>query len=997
MAVPAGAPVEAEAPTGGASLRGCHLQTPYGWGICICDDSNSLHLRVALDWRLRDQKRAECAVRRSDIKGRSFCAAGECVLTTFGTGVLLGYRPSDGMHHVQLWGSLGRGRNSAYLRKEALLAVLPAAAGLVVETPYGQGICQGYRPAGRLPSTGGDGHFLVDLPWGRAVLGPGSISCPGALTLPLINRFLDRAADVLRNHTGILTRLRDAFQGMGLERLQARLTASAEEAVDVASRLWDEWEAKDGQSIVDNLKLKADEYLSDPKMKAVFDAGISRLNQMVSKAEGFDGHWIGKEDQQPRCTIGDAIVHWHWGEDSELEIWGADKVSTRLQDEIFRATMLPDGSLQWTDGDIWVRSGPLEPTPASSNGLSGASAEGVDGGEGGEGGELADIALVKRSLGDLRRIVGGEGLEGDVEEALSALSQVASGDGQVKLIVEEMEQRRELLLDLRGQVMQSKTGQVLQEGQERLRGQLAKLKETSITPQLERMQHRSQRFITRLTTDKKVKTKAFELFSAAQSRLSEKWNDPNDPQRGSLETWVTRVKERVVEQLSVHRAMLVEGLGGLDLQQLDARQLIAHSWDPVALEAHLEKSLVRAINLSGVDCSGTELLDRFESAHSVTQIPVLQRTYQSVLSVLGDHGIEVPMPIRKLLEAQAAGHTLDVGTWQTAIVSSLDDEAVVKGASDLVEQGERVLCRFEELKSSQAVAQIMEHLENEEIEHELLKQLHSIDADSILNTAEGALASAETREELVSQLKDACLDFVLKILPAIHIEKLSGNDNGCDWEISDISFSDFAFRKENVQITLGNPSKPGEELLRMSAWDISAHFRKLKVVVKQTSFPFLQAEGIADAKAERMSVALACKLQPSADGGKPSLVMSSRSVLMDSLELWVCETNYAVVVNALSFLFADVLKGYACQKIAKQLDEHVETLITALNSVLTTCAPLLEKLGFTMDLESAGEAEAELADTDHVEELPFKGLAAADDFPEEIDWGDPGRSFAVRV
>ncbi|CAJ1457982.1 unnamed protein product, partial [Effrenium voratum] len=47
-------------------------------------------------------------------------------------------------------------------------------------------------------------------------------------------------------------------------------------------------------------------------------------------------------------------------------------------------------------------------------------------------------------------------------------------------------------------------GSVLLEGRRRLSVQLAELQETAITPQLDAMQQRSKRFLTRLATDKKV-------------------------------------------------------------------------------------------------------------------------------------------------------------------------------------------------------------------------------------------------------------------------------------------------------------------------------------------------------------------------------------------------------------------------------------------------------------------------------------------------------------
>merc|ERR1712232_1403197 len=84
---------------------------------------------------------------------------------------------------------------------------------------------------------------------------------------------------------------------------------------------------------------------------------------------------------------------------------------------------------------------------------------------------------------------------------------------------------------------------------------------------------------------------------------------------------------------------------------------------------------------------------------------------------------------------------------------------------------------------------------------------------------------------------------------------------GCDWEIGNIAFSNFHFRKENVHVALGKPGDASGDLVRVNAWGISAHFYELKVDVKQTGFPFMSTAGIADAKASGMSVSLAFRLQ----------------------------------------------------------------------------------------------------------------------------------------
>lgn len=991
-----------------AGLRGCHVCTPYGWGICIRDVPDATHVQVALDWRLRDGRRASCSVRRGDISARSFCAIGECVLTSFGTGVLLGFQPKDRVHRVQLWSKCGSSRSFAYLREEALLSVIPAAVGLSVETPFGIGTCKGYQSG----THGGIAQFFVDLPWGaRAVLRPDSVSCPVAMTLPLIDRFLGMAADLLKLHMDTLNRLRQALSGLGLECLQDKLTTCASEAAQAATDILNEWESKDAKTMVDRMKLKADEVLDDPRMTQALNNGISRLTVLYCNNKGFDGTWIGKSDSLPRCTIHEAVITWHWGEQTELEIWSQDRISTMLAEEgIFEGKQLPDGSLEWTDGDAWMLSAP----PPREDGSTDVEATQE---------ASLDLDVVKRSLGDLRRILGGGAdLEGEVEEALGALSRLASSDVEVQRIVEEIQSRRSSLLKIRAQLMESKTGKVLQQGHSRLARHFADLQSTA-TPQLQQVQQRSKRFLTRLSTDRSLKSKASELYSGAQAMITSKWNDASDPRRAGLETWVADVKERIISRLGSHRALLAQSLSALQLQQVDVRQLIANSWDPAALEAQLERMLVRATKFSGLEnTSGAELLDRFEGASAMAQIPALQRTYQGIVATLNDFGLDVPVPIRKLLEAQAAGHHSDVEAWRTAIVGSLDDDSVVKGAEELVQQGEKLIRKCQDLKANKTLARVMEHLESDDVERDLLRRVHDLDPQALLNGAEGALTDAEVRERLVNKLLDTALDFILKILPAIHIDKVSGTDNGCDWEISNISFSDFSFRKENVHMTLGSPANASQELLRISAEGISAHFRDLKVSVKQTSMPYLTAEGAAVAKAEGMRLMLAFRLCQAADpaessqsperktsGGRvtlynppvrdqqssggdgasqgspvagsetsaaaaaaacaaalrptvptdphanaapkqalagPRVEMSSRSVVMDNLDLWISESYASVMINTLSYLFADVLKEYACQKIMEHLDEHLGPMIAGLNAVLAACAPHLARLGF---------------------------------------------------
>lgn len=920
--------------------RGRYVETPCGrWGICCKETVDELE--VLLDSDSSTASDAQCAtstvaLRPEEVRRSSWCALGTCVLSSFGPGVVLRYRVEDDMHEVQLWGPLSQGQNRAFLRREALQEVLPALPGLAVETSSGSGICQTVEPeriSVKLTEAG-------EVVWMSAK----DVQCPVAKTLPLVNRFLDVAATMVKFHSGMLLRLADAFQGLGLERLQDLLLSRASEAAGTALQLWDDFEAKEAKELAESLKSQADAAM--PKLQGLVSSLFSGLNQLISRAL-FDGVWIGKDDLEARCTIKDAMLQWHWGEESDFSIqcmWSETSISTLLAGEIFKGSLRLDGCLQWSDGDVWQRR---------------------DGEE-----ETEEIAMDLRSLHfrlvTFREMVASgdfsglevDGLE-DAVRCLSKIAQTASADEDVKVLASNLQEQMERCQEQLQWVLElgsSKAGAVLLQGQKRLAEQLTQLQETAITPQLDAVQKRSQRFLTHLATDDKVKSKASQLFSAVEQRFAEQL--PNQ-----LEEWVQNLRSQVRDQLGLNRALLVDGLKALPVNQEALREILLASWDHTAkLEAQLESCILDALNASGVDCTGTELLNCFESSTAFSNIPALRQSSGSLLTLLKDLNIEVPSAVQNLLEAHAAGRSQDANAWKAALKSSLDDEVMVKGATGIVEHGERVMAKLQELKENQAVARVVEQLEKNEdmdIEREVMNRIHDFNPEQALSKAEEAWSNIEAREELVNHLKDTCLDFILKILPAIQIEKVNGQDNDCDWEISNINFSDFSFRKEDVRVTL-NDLNASEEVLRISAWNISAHFYGLKVYVCPTSL--IAAECTGDAIAEGMSLDLAFRWQrppaDSPDGTLPQLVMCSRKIEMASLDLWVHQTDWSVstIVNALTFLFADVLKRYACEKIASKLDEHMGVLVEGLNSSLVSCAPLLKRLGFS-DLLDLGQEE----------------------------------------
>jgi len=122
--------------------------------------TNCLFIKVLLDRAiLRGCKFAEMNLRIMDEWNYSPCHSkfpiGSCVATTFGVGVLVGWRVEDDMHIIRsLWNRSGPGSGVAYLRRDCIHSVVQAAVGFDVETTYGPGKVIAYVRGGKQNITG---------------------------------------------------------------------------------------------------------------------------------------------------------------------------------------------------------------------------------------------------------------------------------------------------------------------------------------------------------------------------------------------------------------------------------------------------------------------------------------------------------------------------------------------------------------------------------------------------------------------------------------------------------------------------------------------------------------------------------------------------------------------------------------------------------------------------------------------------------------------------
>ena len=150
------------------SSRRCHVPSNNPTNNIIGHErTNCLAIKVILDKAiLRGCRFAETNLRIMDEWNytplHSKFPIGSCVATTFGIGVLVGWRVEDDMHIIRsLWNRSGPGSALAYFRRDSIHSVVQAAVGFEVETTYGPGKVVGYVKGGKQNVTG-KYHILMD-------------------------------------------------------------------------------------------------------------------------------------------------------------------------------------------------------------------------------------------------------------------------------------------------------------------------------------------------------------------------------------------------------------------------------------------------------------------------------------------------------------------------------------------------------------------------------------------------------------------------------------------------------------------------------------------------------------------------------------------------------------------------------------------------------------------------------------------------------------------
>jgi hypothetical protein len=379
-----------------------------------------------------------------------------------------------------------------------------------------------------------------------------------------------------------------------------------------------------------------------------------------------------------------------------------------------------------------------------------------------------------------------------------------------------------------------------------------------------------------------------------------------------------------------------------------------------------ERLILKWVQVSRPTASAADLVEEFESGDLADQVSKLM-TWLSLDDVDG--------PTGKLAQ----------------YLNSQDGEGL---AGQLVAEGTKHLESLRSLRDSKAVRGLLSRLGDPSLRDAIVSGIGGVDADQLLDMGESLVRGDESeRIRMLQTLQDSVLDFLLQCLPSLEVPPITSvSRQGLNSTIINLNLSDFRLRPEDVRLSVvgvrsgqAGSSDRGDsfsdEVFSVVAENICASFKGISWACRQDTFPFGTAAGTADATVVQGRVSLKFSLKRSSRGGgnRALIVVSGKSIHMESLGLRVGGSRAAFLINALASAFKTTIRDYVCASLLDTLEQNAAALLGPLNGLAANSMPmLLSFAGVALtDLPIATKDEEELAGGHEVVHMDAAaGLAA---------------------
>jgi len=313
----------------------------------------------------------------------------------------------------------------------------------------------------------------------------------------------------------------------------------------------------------------------------------------------------------------------------------------------------------------------------------------------------------------------------------------------------------------------------------------------------------------------------------------------------------------------------------------------------------------------------------------------------------------------------------------------LDDEEVVASTGGLIVQAESLLDNFEAASARLGSPQ-RKGANNKDVSTDIIdavakagitkdtvmKGVEGLDVNKLLDDTQNAMTDEVARRELISSAADTSLDFLLRVLPSMHVPPFDGVRDGLMYTLSNLSMEGFKVKKEDIYIEIAGISaqKSGDgsipqstravkasELLVIDIKNISATLNDAMWSFEQTYMPYLKGSGKANTSLWDGAIRLKFELrrhvvrtEEDPDTGEkvdiyePVLCLNDRSCSIGGVELTIQgEGKITWVANKMASLLGTRLRDYVVNVIVDALKNNSGWLIEMLNQNLSSYWPFI--------------------------------------------------------
>lgn len=966
---------------------GCDALTAYGWGVVRSavptedkQGADTMKYVVELDgWDMANASTAKLYCTAGAIIRNSMYDVGSCLMTKYGSGVLLQYRRSDDLFVVRLWQTFGEGSATAYMTRADIVGKIAAATGTRVVTPLGEGFVSAVlRRAIGSDAASSFYIYNVSLHYGAAYMNAQSILCKEAAVIPAA----DHLSQQMSRSNRLMKGVQERYGGGAMAALEPlkqsweKISKGGSSVTDIlkerSRQLQQTIRGLDTRSLEDKLRDRVAQEVADREhIESLLAEGKRRVAELIESAEKRD-----ELSQDTRSTLKNYL---------SLGMTQVDGAVARLKEEATDEEKLLIAEVVHAKEDLEKSLTVMKDIAESDPVLK----EIYD--------KIGDAsARAKSRTHDIEEELKNTAAVQTLTEGAHTFSQ------KLDAIMVTPESSR--LKELGSRVLNSIGKQGEEKGRELLDGVKSR-----VMSKLSQDDHNSS------------------VMQSVEARIAEELNKWKQGEYQNVSSKVNESISTVNFLLGVISEGSVEAPTSKEVVSAALSRYSVSRDFAASPKAFMWRKLLGALvamkakeeELKGVAITGEEFVRQFRvppevaarRALSTYAKPRVAQLTKFIDSKLDPKYADAAAPITSLVNEIASGR-FDLDVAVKAAKDSLNSKGMALVAAEVLKQGDKVVGALEALSSSDTVQLAMIRLQDMDIESTLGDTIKKFDSNKALNLAEGVLTNAEARAQLINDTKDRVLEFLLENLPTMTVPDIQGVKDDVQFAITGLDMSGFKLRKEDVKVEVGSSLK--EELFSCTAVGIRAKFARVRWKYEQLYFPYLSGSGLADANVINASVRLGMKLvrvpkglvrairgsstdspdllaaptaedeenfyrmfpklrapveairngmndladaqmhvattggaSPSASADsavaariwsdyldwEPVLVLSSKVIAMESLELNIEDSSLSWLYNLLASVFSGLIREYVCTSLRDVVSAHSAMLLGSVNSV----------------------------------------------------------------